>query len=302
MTRALSRFGDGRAPVRRWPAANTVRAYRSMLDRFGGWLEANCRTLDDAAIAEYLDEMFEAGRSPRTASQLLAALRYRARLEDEPHPIGPHAELAFDRFSKLGGGRGRGQATGIQWEDADRMAKAAARDGLAGLRDAAVIAVMSDVLGRISEIAAARVEHVEPARRGGATLLVPRSKTDQTGEGRALFLGAPTFKRVRAWCEAGGVEDGFLFRRVYRGHVHPDGLTSRTIANIIKRRAAECGIKRASGHSLRVGSAQSLAADGASLVEMQIEGRWIDSRMPAHYARNELAQRGAVARRRYGLG
>ena len=301
MTRALSRFGDGRAPVRRWPAANTVRAYRSMLDRFGGWLEANARALDDDAVAEYLNEMFEAGLSPRTAGQLISALRYRARLEDGELPVGPNTELALDRFAKLGAGRGRGQASGIRWEDADRMAKAAASDGLVGLRDAAVIATMSDILGRVSEVAAALVEHVAPAQRGGATLLIPRSKTDQTGEGRALYLGAPTVARIEQWREAGEVLDGFLFRRVYRGHVHACGLTPRTIANIIKRRASECGIEHASGHSLRVGSAQSLAADGASLVEMQISGRWIDSRMPAAYARNELAQRGAVARRRYGL-
>ena len=51
-----------------------------------------------------------------------------------------------------------------------------------------------------------------------------------------------------------------------------------------------------SGHSLRVGSAVSLAQAGASVVDMQFAGRWKSSTMPAHYAKAELAERGAIAR------
>ena len=51
-----------------------------------------------------------------------------------------------------------------------------------------------------------------------------------------------------------------------------------------------------SGHSLRVGSAVSLAQAGASVVDMQTAGRWKSSQMPAHYAKAQLAERGAIAR------
>ena len=47
---------------------------------------------------------------------------------------------------------------------------------------------------------------------------------------------------------------------------------------------------------------ESLAAGGASLVEMQTAGRWQSPAMPGHYARGQLAARGAVARVRYGRG
>ena len=46
---------------------------------------------------------------------------------------------------------------------------------------------------------------------------------------------------------------------------------------------------RVSGHSLRVGSAQSLAAAGAGLVELQEAGDWQAPTMPAHYARHQFA-------------
>ena len=70
---------------------------------------------------------------------------------------------------------------------------------------------------------------------------------------------------------------------------------------VLKRRAAAAGIEgRVSGHSLRVGSAQSLAGRGATLVEMQIDGRWSSPQMPGHYARAQLAGQGAVDRLQYG--
>ena len=70
----------------------------------------------------------------------------------------------------------------------------------------------------------------------------------------------------------------------------------------IRRRAREAGIEgRISGHSLRVGSAQSLARRGASLVELQHSGRWKSSSMPAHYSRSQRAGCGAGARLRYGV-
>ena len=44
---------------------------------------------------------------------------------------------------------------------------------------------------------------------------------------------------------------------------------------------------RVSGHSLRVGGAQSLASAGASLAEMQAAGRWSSPVMPGRYAQGE---------------
>ena len=51
-----------------------------------------------------------------------------------------------------------------------------------------------------------------------------------------------------------------------------------------------------SGHSLRVDSAVSLAQVGASVVDMQLAGRWKSADMPAPSVKAELAERGAIAR------
>ena len=82
----------------------------------------------------------------------------------------------------------------------------AARDGraLAGLRDAAILAIASDALLRTSEIAALDVSDLGAAEN---TVTVKRSKTDQDGAGAALFIGPPTLERLTAWIDAAGLAD-----------------------------------------------------------------------------------------------
>ena len=77
----------------------------------------------------------------------------------------------------------------------------------------------------------------------------------------------------------------------------PSHLTDDGVRKIIKSCAAWVGLKdRISGHSLRIGTAVALAQSGASLVDIQTAGRWKDPSMPAHYARAQFAERGAIAR------
>ena len=287
---------------------NTRRVYSSVWRRFDATgLEAN-----DAGIAAYLIGLFESGRSPATASLAVAALRFRARHAGDPDPVGPLSERVLAGFRRAAANRGWGQVTGIRFEEARAVARQAAKDGqgrtratslerrVAGLRDAALIAVASDALLRVSEVAALEVGDID---WGSSTLLVRRSKTDQEGEGAALYLGKPTLKRIRVWLEAAGIEAGPLFRPVTRGGlVTKAALTPRSVRRIIKARAEAAGVEgRVSGHSLRVGTAQSLAARGATVIEMQQAGRWQSPAMPGHYARAELAGRGAVARLLYRI-
>ena len=71
----------------------------------------------------------------------------------------------------------------------------------------------------------------------------------------------------------------------------------RSVARRLAAMARAAGLEGAfSGHSARIGMARDLVASGASVAAVQIAGRWASARMPAHYARGELAARGAVAR------
>ena len=91
---------------------------------------------DDAGIAAYLTDLYEAGRSPATASMTVAALRFRGRHTGAVDPVGPLSERVLAGFRRQGADRGRGQVTGIRHEEARQVARQAGRGGLAGLRDA----------------------------------------------------------------------------------------------------------------------------------------------------------------------
>ena len=288
-------------------APNTKRTYEAALKRLDAALEG--QDLTDASLSVYLASLHAAGLSPAVASMAVASVKFRCRLRGLASPAGPATDRVLAGLRREGKGRGRGQVDGVRFSEVDTAAAVAANDGgsVAGLRDAALLAVASDGLLRVSEVAALDVGDVQAEADGSGRLVVGESKTDQEGRGVVLYLGAPTVSRVNAWLAAAGHQDGPLFRRVRRGgRVEGDPgrrLSVNAIRQIIRSRAAAVGIEgRVSGHSLRVGGAQSLAAGGASLVEMQTAGRWQSPAMPGHYARGQLAARGAVARVRYGRG
>ncbi len=178
-------------------------------------------------------------------------------------------------------------------------ASLAADEGTAlGLRDAALLRLGSDGLLRISELVAVQVDDLGPREDGSGVLALPRSKTDQEGDGSTLYVCRETMAAVAAWLKVSGITAGSLFRRVLRNGVGGDApLSGSAVRAIIQRRARAAGATgRVSGHSLRVGSAQSLVAAGASTAELMQAGRWTDAAIATRYAANELAGRGAVAR------
>ena len=294
--------------VRRLPqtafAPKTRKVYAGVLRALSEWLEG--RPATDALLARYLGVLFDRGRAPPSAVHLVAAVHYaakecaRAGLRS-PDPVGPATTERLERFRRDGAERGTGQVRGISWKEAEAMCRRAeAPDNLAGKRDAAIISVASDALLRVSEVSGLRVDDVTFLPDGTARIRIRRSKTDQRGCGAVQYSCVRTADRLRRWMSAGRIGLGALFRAVDRwGRVSGRGLGPDSVRAGIKRRAKEAGIQgRVSGHSLRIGSAQELAERGASLAELQKEGRWKDPSMPALYIRNQEASRGAVARLR----
>ena len=281
-------------------APSTCRQRASQLRRFAEWLDgpgAGAASLADAVDA-YAESRFRAGASVATVAGDLGAIRWYAGASgiEAAASLGA-ASLGDAKRDHDRRRRGRGQAAALRWAAADQVARCAARDGTPkGLRDAALVAVASDLCARVSEVAALRVRNVTTAGDGSAAVDVWSVKT---GTARTGYLRASTVRRVRAWTDAAGIGNGSpLFPSMDRwGRVKQPlrAMQPRAVADAIRSRAAAAGIDRASGHSLRVGAAVSMAQRGASLVAMQQAGGWRSPDMPAHYARQAAASRGAVA-------
>jgi integrase len=120
---------------------------------------------------------------------------------------------------------------------------------LAGLRDRALVLIGFAGALRRSELVGLDVAHVSPTPKG-LRLMIPRSKTDASGEGAEVGVvrGAREetcpVRALRAWLEAAEISDGPVFRRVTqwetvgKKRLHPDA-----VRQILVRRAAAAGIK-----------------------------------------------------------
>ena len=161
---------------------------------------------------------------------------------------------------------------GIRWEQADAAVAVAGSSGVSvrGLRNAALLAVMSDGLLRISEANALRVADL--AAESANTLTIRRSKTDQGGDGPTQHIGGQTVPRRRASIDAAGITGCPMFQRLHKAGWSRGRLSTVSI--------------RAIG--------QRLHPSEASVVEMQTTDRWQSPSMPSQYAH------GAVAKLRCG--
>ena len=281
-------------------APSTVETYRLAMQQLEIWLDG-C-SLSDNLLADYITALYQNGKSPSTISKIVAAVKWTVK----NHGVGAKdlsfeiTEKALAGIRRKGKDRGRGQVDGITWEEVERICALAEAEGtVAGLRDSGLIRLMSDCLLRISEAVAVDVADVD------SVLTVHQSKTNPGMTGVpdvTLYIGDPTQEAIKRYCKAAGITDGPLFRWIRRGdNIASTRLTIDGVRKIIQRRAREAGVKgKISGQSLRIGSAVSLAQAGASVVNMQVAGRWKSPQMPAHYARAESAARGGIARFKYG--
>ena len=291
---------------------STRRNYTASWNRFVAWTieeEFECLPADPEIAAAYMVERADEGVSRSTLAVARAAISHQHKEAGLPDPT------ATERFRKVLRGltrRGARSSTGRQKQATGLTAEALAaivatarlpRSGPTGRTersqtaakrgriDIALCAVMRDAMLRRSEAAALTWSDVEFRNDGTARVTIRISKSDQHGEGAVAFIGmaaAVTLKAIQPK-EAGPTDRVFPF-------------TSHTISRRIAAAAKAAGLQGSfSGHSPRVGMAIDLIAAGASVAAVQVAGRWRSMRMPATYARGELAGRGAVARY-YGGG
>ena len=283
-------------------AKSTLRAYAAAFLKFRNWLGDG--DIDDNTIADYIRSLRFAGLSPASAHQFLASMRFLAKNQPTAttFDIGPAARAALRAFRVEFAKKPRPPpVSGIDWRQSELCAALCANDQTAsGYRDAAIIRVMSDALLRVSEASALNFEDIEHNSEGGA-VTIRTSKTDPFGNTTKLYLGRSTIEPLQRYIAMTSDDRGPLFRHILKsGKITANNMSSRAIRAVLTKRFSLVSTARVSGHSLRIGSAQSLAAAGAGLVDMQVAGRWKSPTMPAHYAGGQLAARGAVARFRYG--
>ena len=278
-------------------SVNTRRAYAGALRRLDAWRGA--APVDDASLAVYLGELFEAGRAPATAALAVAAVRFRAKLAGQPAPAGEATARVLGGYRRTAADRGRGQAAPLRADGLAAILATADRprtDGRGvespttahrrGRLDAVIASLLFMGGLRRSEVSALEWRDVSDARDGDGVLLTVRtSKTNQEGDAadvRYLKNGAANAIRTLRAAAAAPTD------RVI-------GLSPLQIQRRFTAAARAAGIEaRVTAHSGRVGLASELTARGASTTEVMLAGNWKTARMVAHYSAGATAERGAV--------
>lgn len=233
-------------------------------------------------IVAYL-QIFATQLNSRTLSRRLTALKHWHTYQgfDDPtlHPVVRKTLKGITNTY----GKPKDKAPPLVPEQLSQMvAYLQQEDTMAAWRDNALLQLGYFGAFRRSELVSVQYEYIE-RHKEGITILVPRSKTDQGGEGQrcAIPYGNNRLCAIRAldvWLGRAKIISGSIFRQIDRwGTLGEDALTPLALTQIIKRRAEACQLpnpKAFSSHSLRRGLATSASNKGASLKAIMRQGRW----------------------------
>lgn len=283
-------------------SANTIRSYRADFTIFEAWcrqeglaaLPATAETVADFVLAQ------SKSAAPATVSRRRASIAKIHRLMKLENPISAEEVNLATRTVFRQKGRRQEQARGLT-APLKRKLIAACPDDLQGLRDRALIAAGYDTLCRRAELVQLCVDDLSPKHDGSATILVRKSKADQFGRGRLAYLSAEALNHVQAWIDAAAIVTGPLFRGIRGTRVMPEALHPYSVARVLKDMARNAGlaedlIAKLSGHSMRVGAAQDMAAAGIDLGAIMHAGGWTSPDMVMRYIEHMNIGKSGMAR------
>lgn len=259
---------------------NTRRAYQSDIRHFENWGGQLPATTE--SILRYLHHFAET-LNPRTLSRHITALKQWHRYQNFPDPTQmPIVSKTLTGISRVHG-KPKNKAAPLLPEHLIKISEyLTAQNTLASIRDNALLQLGFLGAFRRSELVAIKVDHIN-WQPDGIEILIPKSKTDQENTGQ--YCAIPNgniklcaFRALKEWTDKAKINDGFIFRRIYKGDKISDtNLTSAAMNNILKQHAQTVGIENAvnfSSHSMRRGLATTASRDGVSIPAIMRQGRW----------------------------
>lgn len=206
----------------------TVRARAADLECFGRFCAARGRRglpATPAILVAYADALAEAGQKITSINRKFSSIAVAHALLGLDNPCQALAVRQGLRAIRKERGVVRRQALAVRLGDQDQGFQkgitlqgllAACGDDPPELRDAALLSVAYDGGLRASEITSICVEHIEDQADGSGLLYLPRSKTDQAGEGAYAYLSADAMQRIKCWLDVSKISSGTLFRAMAR--------------------------------------------------------------------------------------
>lgn len=290
---------------------NTRRSYKSDLKHYYQYCFVNDypgltpdSNATEQSIKTYVTSMCESQLAYNTIVHRMATLSKFMSIANLPNPL-KQSEYLRD-FVKL---EMRGhdiynranQAPALRLRDLEYINNNVIPDTLLDIRDLAMINMMFDGLLRSDEVSAVQLKHINHQAN---KLLIPKSKSDQSGKGKFRYISNTTLSYVADYIDEANynnkaqkpkgnddltrINKGILFRAI-----SPKGtsvlpydesktrlkdikrLNYTSIYRALKRLAQKSGIELPiTGHSQRVGAAVTMAESGISAKKIQNAGGW----------------------------
>ena len=259
---------------------NTRRAYRSAIRHFQQW--GGALPADESTVIRYLLAHADS-LNTRTLALRLTALSQWHVYQGFSDPAGtPTVRKTLAGMARLHG-QPKKKARALPLEDLEAIvAQLAAVGTLKSLRDSALLQLGFFGGFRRSELASLTLADLS-WQREGLVITLPRSKTDQSGEGivKAIPLGQGVCcpaTALRAWLDAAAITAGPLLRTVNQwGQVGDKALHASSINTILESCAKLSSldyVPELSSHSLRRGMATSAHRAGADFQAIKRQGGW----------------------------
>lgn len=259
--------------------------------------------LSEPLLVGYLGELAtqpreRTGRPYKTKVVELVYASIRATRREAGAPLGamPNVERFLEglRRRRVLEGERATQKAPISIAMLKAMVSTLPADTYVGARDRAILVLGFAGAFRRSELALLDVDDVTFVDEG-IVVRVKKSKTNQKGsrEEKAIHTARDpavcAARLVRTWILLLAEAKGPLFRTIRRGgHVTPERLTDRSIAELVKRTTKAAGLDPAlfSGHSMRAGFMTAGAAKGLQLHDLMRQSGHKSERIARGYIRH----------------
>ena len=262
-------------------APATIRAYEKNFLRFiefSETLNEGALPANEMLVTRYIKDLSDGRLKSSSIRIAVASISAIHKLNQFTDPTTkPEVRLELRRMHRTLGRESR-QAIGINQVTLNKLISNT-EDNLIGYRDRALLLTAYDGMCRRSELTGLRVEDITYTNNKSIKMRLRRSKTDQDGLGRWLFLDTKAQLAIIDWLKSSGIQEGKLFRGIHKQNQLSDGLSVSQVNRIFKKIARKSRLEPKlvsgiSGHSMRVGAAQDLLSSGSSLAKIMQRGRW----------------------------
>ncbi len=269
----------------RLASQNSRQAYKLALTQFDAWREG--RPFSKLLVEEFAAELQEQGLAPSTINQKLSAIRWYAnRTGDYVNELSPRRgddQGEFERarddllrhLSRIAGihdVKGERVRPGREIRDGEFAAlmKACAEDSSpAGVRDGAIIALVTLTGLRREEIVSLDFEDFLREEENGEGVLLVRGKGNKQ---RRAYVYNGAALALADWLVIRGEEPGPLFVAINKGGSLQPGhrLSVQALHKVLRKRAEQAEVEKLTWHDFRRTFAGNLLDAGIDLATVQV--------------------------------